>query len=125
MDSYDFDDDYGMINESVIDYDILDNDKNWLFCFGCFSGDIDILKVLLKFLVEEDFKIVFCMCDNLLEIVCSLGYVNMIDELLKYFVFFNSRYVMDIFLIFLCIKGYVSIVELLIKVGVDVNCGDL
>lgn len=30
MDSYDSDDDYGMANESVIDYDTSDNDKNRL-----------------------------------------------------------------------------------------------
>lgn len=125
MDSYDSDDDYGMTNESVIDYDTSDNDKNRLLCLGCFSGDTDTLKVLLKCLAEEDFKTVFRMHDNPLEIACSLGYVNMTDELLKYLVPFNSRYVMDTSLISSCTKGHASIVELLIKAGADVNCGDL
>lgn len=125
MDSCDSDDDYGMTNESVIDYDASNNDKNRLLCLGCLSGDMNTLKVLLKCLTEEDFKIVFRMSDNPLEIVCSLGYVNMADELLKYLVPFNSRYVMDTSLISSCTKGHASIVELLIKAGVDVNCGDL
>lgn len=126
VDSCDSDDDYGMTNESVVDhYSNSSGDKNRLVCLSCFSGDLNTLKVLLKYLNEEDLKTIFRMRDNPLEIVCSLGHVNMTEELLNSLIPFNHIYVMDAPLICACTTGHASIVEMLIKAGVDVNCGDL
>lgn len=57
---------------------------NWLFCFGCYSGDIIIVIILLKYvnkyvmdIIESCYRWFFWVM-NLLFIVCFLGYLEII-----------------------------------------------
>lgn len=62
---------------------------------------------------------------NLMIIVCELGYLNIVKELLKVGVNVNIIFYI-LFLIIVCEDGYLSIVVELLKVGVDVNvCYDV
>lgn len=52
--------------------------ESYLFCFGCFSGDFVIVKILLKEVYED-------VRDNLYEllvIVCFNGYLGIVKELI-------------------------------------------
>lgn len=57
---------------------------NWLFCFGCYSGDIIIVIILLKYVDKYVIDIIencyrwFYWVMNLLFIVCFLGYLEII-----------------------------------------------
>lgn len=99
----------------------------WLFCFGCYSGDIIIVIILLKYVNKYVMDIIescyrwFYWVMNLLFIVCFLGYLEIIKILINIEV--NINYKIDIFILFIgvCENGYISVVELLIDIGVDVN----
>lgn len=54
-------------------------------------------------------------------IVCKLGYVEIVKELIKFNVNVNLNDVIYILLIVVCENGYLDVVKVLIKEGVDVN----
>lgn len=102
-----------------------------MFCFGCYSGDINMVNILFKYvnkvvINKSDVCLSYRVINidyNLLVIVCDFGNLSIIMVLLVVGVDVNlgieNRY--EIFLIGVCKKGFVDIVRELIKVGVDVN----
>lgn len=87
-----------------------------LFCFVCFFGDLNIVKILFKYVNRDVFNNIDCCLivldyfeKNLLIIVCKYGFVDIVVELLEVGFDVNICVDYEIFLIVVCVNIYYSI----------------
>lgn len=103
-------------------------EKYWFLCFGCYLGDFNIVRVLLKYvnikcIINGELGLFKILGMVLLVIVCFYGYFSIVKMLLNVGVFVNLKFYYWILIVVVSYRGYLCIVEELIKVGVDVNIG--
>lgn len=95
-----------------------------LLCIGCHSGDLGVVKILLKYMKEDvlNEKIYYGrQYDSRfpLEIACSLGHIEIAKELIKAGA--NQQQTMYQSVLSASQNGHVNVVEELIKNGADVD----
>lgn len=98
-----------------------------LLCIGCHSGDLGVVKILLKYMNKDvlNQKIYYGRQYESrfpLEIACSLGHLQIAKELLKAGA--NQQETMYQSVLSASQNGHVNVVEELIQNGVDVNDQD-
>lgn len=102
-------------------------EKRRFLCLGCCSGDLNTVKILLKHVQTDSFRITagknkeFFTKENPLELACKFGYVDIVMELLKvdHFTLINKISLRP--LKAAIENDHFDICELLIKKGADVN----
>lgn len=108
--------------------------EQWrLLCLGCHSGDVNTVKILLKYVSKDalnmhvkDYEYT-CINKNPLTVACTEGYLNIAKELIRAGANVNPNIDDSCVLLHLsecCLFGRWDVAKELIKAGADVNRGN-
>lgn len=92
-----------------------------LLCLGCFSGCLNIVQILLKYLNKYAILNERNLGSTPLVIACKLGYSEIANELVKAGADINLDDTQVTPLLVACQKGHLCVVETLIRLGANVN----
>lgn len=106
------------------------NEQWRLLCLGCYSNDLTTVQILLKHVGKDAIDNRKTNEDKIfkdikpLVIVCSFGYLDIAQELLRAGADVNQKAIFETPLTAACEKGHLCIVKELINAGANVNLDD-